>query len=205
MHLDMVGGLDGHAPLPSFGASSAAALPPLSIPRAPSTQPPTALQKSGSKSRNDMLKMIQEAAEEAAPPAPLALPARAAPPINARPTAAAAFKDLQRLEAVEEAPELAASRRSVAAARYQAAIETAPPPAAATPPPKAARSESLQALALIYSMLKSPHGRPLIRKAVVVCPASLCGTWKAEASKWLNNTRLTPVLLPPKHADAVAA
>lgn len=43
--------------------------------------------------------------------------------------------------------------------------------------------KTLQALALIFTMLKSgPSGHALIKKACVVCPASLCRNWEAECA-----------------------
>ena len=63
--------------------------------------------------------------------------------------------------------------------------------------------KSLQALALLYTLLRSGprvsanSGAPVpaVKKAVIVCPASLCNNWKAECAKWLGQARLVPVLL----------
>ena len=57
--------------------------------------------------------------------------------------------------------------------------------------------KSLAALALLYTLLKGgPRGAPTLRKAAIVCPASLCGNWRAECHKWLGAVRLDPVVLP---------
>ena len=56
--------------------------------------------------------------------------------------------------------------------------------------------KTLSTLSLIFTMLKSgPSGQPLVRKAVVVCPASLCNNWAKEVKRWLPQ-RLTATLLP---------
>jgi hypothetical protein len=66
--------------------------------------------------------------------------------------------------------------------------------------------KSLQALALIHTLLKQgPRGVPLIRKAVIVCPASLVDNWAAECHKWLGPSRLKPTLLPQGKAAATTA
>lgn len=66
--------------------------------------------------------------------------------------------------------------------------------------------KSLQALALIHTLLKQgPRGVPLIRKAVIVCPASLVDNWAAECHRWLGPARLKPTLLPQGKAAAATA
>ena len=62
--------------------------------------------------------------------------------------------------------------------------------------------KTLQAIALAFTMLKqSPlagrgtASRPLIKKAMIVCPASLCRNWEHEFKRWLPQ-RLKPALLP---------
>lgn len=54
--------------------------------------------------------------------------------------------------------------------------------------------KSLQAIALIWTLLKQgPTGVPLVKKAIVVSPASLVNNWMSEVKKWLGNERLEPV------------
>ncbi|PXF48375.1 DNA repair and recombination protein RAD54B [Gracilariopsis chorda] len=54
--------------------------------------------------------------------------------------------------------------------------------------------KSLQAIALIWTLLKQgPTGFPLVKKAIVVCPASLVNNWVNEVKKWLGPERLEPI------------
>ena len=51
--------------------------------------------------------------------------------------------------------------------------------------------KSLQSLVLIQTLLRTGlHSRPLVQKALIVCPASLCDNWRAECSKWLGCSRV---------------
>jgi len=66
--------------------------------------------------------------------------------------------------------------------------------------------KSLQALALVHTLLKQgPRGGQTIRKAIIVCPASLVDNWAAECHKWLGPARLRPTTLPQGKAAATAA
>ena len=57
-------------------------------------------------------------------------------------------------------------------------------------------SQTLQSIALLYTMLRSgPMGTSVLRKAVVVCPSSLVGNWRHEFSKWLGSERLRVLAL----------
>lgn len=54
--------------------------------------------------------------------------------------------------------------------------------------------KSLQLISLMWTMLKQgPLGKPIAKKVVIVCPASLVGNWESEIKKWLGFERLKPV------------
>ncbi|KAI9887515.1 MAG: helicase [Watsoniomyces obsoletus] len=53
--------------------------------------------------------------------------------------------------------------------------------------------KTLQTIALLWTLLKQNpiYGEPpLIKKAVVVCPATLLSNWRKEFTKWLGNERI---------------
>ena len=55
--------------------------------------------------------------------------------------------------------------------------------------------KSLQSLALVWTMLRQgPRGSPTARRALLVCPASLVGSWGAEVNKWLGGIRAQAAL-----------
>ena len=56
--------------------------------------------------------------------------------------------------------------------------------------------KTLQVIALLWTLLKQGPiaGKPG-EKAVIACPASLVGNWGGEIKKWLNDTRLEPLLV----------
>ncbi|KAI4155983.1 MAG: hypothetical protein LQ341_000076 [Variospora aurantia] len=52
--------------------------------------------------------------------------------------------------------------------------------------------KTLQTIALLWTLLKqSPHGTgPTIKKALIVCPATLINNWRKEFRKWLGLDRI---------------
>ena len=55
-----------------------------------------------------------------------------------------------------------------------------------------ATGKTLQAIALLYSLLKGgPYGAPVVRKGVVVCPSTLLGNWLREFSKFVLHSWYT--------------
>jgi SNF2 family DNA or RNA helicase len=71
--------------------------------------------------------------------------------------------------------------------------------------------KTLQVVSLLWTLLKqSPAGGggvPTVRRALVVCPASLVATWRSEVRKWLGPTRLGVAAIGggPKARAAFAA
>ncbi|KAG5951878.1 DNA repair protein rhp54 [Claviceps cyperi] len=60
--------------------------------------------------------------------------------------------------------------------------------------------KTLQCITLMWTLLKqSPEaGKPTIRKAIVVCPASLVKNWANELIKWLGANAITPFAIDGK-------
>ena len=53
--------------------------------------------------------------------------------------------------------------------------------------------KTLQTIALLWTLLKQNpvfEGPPVIKKALIVCPATLLNNWKKEFRKWLGNERI---------------
>ena len=68
--------------------------------------------------------------------------------------------------------------------------------------------KTLQALSLVHTMLRGgPRNTPILKKALIVCPASLCKNWLAEWGKWFpkGSTVFRPVVLPQLKAEAKTA
>eukprot|EP00397_Hematodinium_sp_SG-2012_P000930 GEMP01000931.1.p1 GENE.GEMP01000931.1~~GEMP01000931.1.p1 ORF type:complete len:1486 (+),score=346.66 GEMP01000931.1:465-4460(+) len=56
--------------------------------------------------------------------------------------------------------------------------------------------KSLQALSFLWVILsKKIQGRPLAKKAAIVCPSSLCDAWVLEIRKWMGEARMKPTLV----------
>ena len=66
--------------------------------------------------------------------------------------------------------------------------------------------KSLQSIALVWTMLKQgPRGVPTAKRVLVVCPASLVGSWGAEFNKWLGGVRAQAALAEGGGVDAADA
>ncbi|GAM87367.1 hypothetical protein ANO11243_053910 [Dothideomycetidae sp. 11243] len=58
--------------------------------------------------------------------------------------------------------------------------------------------KSLQTITLLWTLLKQNpiHGEgPVVRKAIIICPASVTKNWRKEFRKWLGNERVGVLLL----------
>ncbi|KAF2150730.1 hypothetical protein K461DRAFT_280737 [Myriangium duriaei CBS 260.36] len=58
--------------------------------------------------------------------------------------------------------------------------------------------KTLQTIALLWTLLKQNpiHGEgPVVRKAIIICPASVTKNWRKEFRKWLGNERVGVLLL----------
>lgn len=58
--------------------------------------------------------------------------------------------------------------------------------------------KTLQTIALVWTLLKqSPFGGAAIKRALVVCPASLVQNWQKEFKKWLGDERCRTFAVQP--------
>ncbi len=64
--------------------------------------------------------------------------------------------------------------------------------------------QTLQSIALLYTILKqSPSpGVAAASKAIVVCPSSLVGNWRAEFKRWLGTQRIEPICVDKEGVEA---
>ena len=69
--------------------------------------------------------------------------------------------------------------------------------------------KTLQTIALLWTLLKQNPiydpactptigGRPVVTKALIVCPVTLMNSWKQEFSKWLGNERIGVLVVGDK-------
>ncbi|XP_032677670.1 DNA repair and recombination protein RAD54B-like isoform X1 [Odontomachus brunneus] len=60
--------------------------------------------------------------------------------------------------------------------------------------------KTLQCITLIWTMLKKgPYGKPILKRALIVTPSSLCDNWKKEFTKWLGCHRISPYVVDGKN------
>ncbi|XP_014475589.1 PREDICTED: DNA repair and recombination protein RAD54B-like [Dinoponera quadriceps] len=60
--------------------------------------------------------------------------------------------------------------------------------------------KTLQCITLIWTLLKKgPYGRPVVRRALILTPSSLCDNWKKEFTKWLGCHRISPYVVDGKN------
>jgi SNF2 family DNA or RNA helicase len=63
--------------------------------------------------------------------------------------------------------------------------------------------KTLQTIALVWTLLKqSSTGCAAVSRAVVVCPSSLVGNWRAEFKKWLGDERVRPIAVTSQGTEA---
>eukprot|EP01133_Synstelium_polycarpum_P012145 gene12145-14211_t len=56
--------------------------------------------------------------------------------------------------------------------------------------------KTLQTLALLWTLMRqSANGPPLVRRAIIVTPATLVGNWRKEIIRWLGTERIKPITL----------
>jgi DNA repair and recombination protein RAD54B len=61
--------------------------------------------------------------------------------------------------------------------------------------------KTLQTIALLWTLLKQNpiyENKPVVRKALIVCPAGLVDNWRREIRKWLGNERIGVFVADPK-------
>lgn len=60
--------------------------------------------------------------------------------------------------------------------------------------------KTLQCIALIWTMLKKgPHGKPIVKRTLIITPSSLCNNWNKEFVKWLGCHRIFPYVVDGKN------
>ncbi|KAL7301640.1 hypothetical protein TKK_0005647 [Trichogramma kaykai] len=59
--------------------------------------------------------------------------------------------------------------------------------------------KTLQCITLVWTLLKKgPTGKPVIKRALIVAPSSLCGNWNKEFRKWLGSMKISPYVVEGK-------
>lgn len=60
--------------------------------------------------------------------------------------------------------------------------------------------KTLQCIALMWTMLKKgPYGKPIVKRALIITPSSLCNNWSKEFAKWLGCHRISPYVVDGKN------
>ncbi|EFN80285.1 DNA repair and recombination protein RAD54B [Harpegnathos saltator] len=60
--------------------------------------------------------------------------------------------------------------------------------------------KTLQCITLIWTMLKKgPYSKPILKRALILAPSSLCDNWKKEFAKWLGCHRVSPFVVDGKN------
>lgn len=59
--------------------------------------------------------------------------------------------------------------------------------------------KTLQCISLIWTLLKQgPHGKPVLKRVLIVTPSSLCGNWNKEFKRWLGSIKISPYVVEGK-------
>ena len=74
----------------------------------------------------------------------------------------------------------------------------------ATPAPPQGLGKTLQAIALLWTLLRQgKDGAPIAKRVMIVCPTSLVSNWDSECGKWLNGAVRTLPIAEATKAEVV--